>query len=398
MKELIIDIIINTLDVIVTYYLCRNIVGRELKITGKRISIGLIMGIFCGICSYYFDIYTYKVVVTVTMLVLIRYYTGERIHDVLIIYMICYLCVVPVQVVVLLIMNNISIEESMWYLIAQTMASTGALCVSYKISLYKIFNTIEREILLKLIIYSLFIIFFGFTAYFDFQYDNLLPYSNYFIVFFIVSLAGFYQTTKRIFFYTNKVPVQLHDVKNVLFGLSISAQNTSDINKIQEEINSAIEILGIDVDVNSIDTDSHNSSIEQFLIKKAKKHNMENLVMSSIHYYEDHNNITFSTILYILGVLIDNALEHNSDQPILVKVSVTYESAIISVSNAYERKSSNDFERMFQKGYSTKSSGGRGYGLFHLKEVVNSNRGEIFLDYSYNVEYENDYLKIIIEI
>jgi len=102
------------------------------------------------------------------------------------------------------------------------------------------------------------------------------------------------------------------------------------------------------------------------------------------------------------GVFLDNAIEytlkHRLQQPIFVKVSVWEDAIQISVGNQYQRKESDDIVKMFKKGYSTKASNGRGFGLSNLLKIVEDYEGMIVANSEYKPEYQCDYLTLTIEI
>ena len=94
----------------------------------------------------------------------------------------------------------------------------------------------------------------------------------------------------------------------------------------------------------------------------------------------------------ILGTLLDNAIEalesYEGKKKIWIKI-VPHEKhhICIEVVNTYEKVKSSDLEKFFQKGYSTKGEE-RGIGLYHVKQVIRKNKGEIFL-MSHVLEDEN---------
>lgn len=102
----------------------------------------------------------------------------------------------------------------------------------------------------------------------------------------------------------------------------------------------------------------------------------------------------------MLGVLLDNAIDSGTKKVIIIKVHVSERYIQISVSNEYKRKSTDDFESMFQERYTTKQQDNNthGYGLSNLSRVVHSFGGEIQLEYSYNKEQERNYLTFTIDI
>jgi len=101
----------------------------------------------------------------------------------------------------------------------------------------------------------------------------------------------------------------------------------------------------------------------------------------------------------MLGVLLDNAVESGTKKAIIINISVIEESLFLSVSNEYQRKSADDFNKMFREQYSTKEeSTSRGYGLSNLIKVVTDYGGNILLKEEYNKEQKSDYITRMIDI
>ena len=194
------------------------------------------------------------------------------------------------------------------------------------------------------------------------------------------------------------MPVQLHDVKNVLMGLSISTKSTSDIKTIRSEIKAALDIIEMDYVVIDVEESTPNESIKAFINQKKQAAGEKMILSTKISYYEKNNKVPLSTIIYMLGVLLDNAIESGTKKEIFIKVSVISESVLISVSNEYNKKSDSDFEKMFQTGYSTKASPSNGYGLPHLKQVVTRYGGQIGLKYDYLKDQKCHYLTLLISV
>lgn len=397
MESLIIDIIIQWLDYLAVYSICHNIMKKKPDVSYKDILFGFILGIILGLAASFTEDYWYKLIATIGVFFVMQYLTKKKIHDLLIIYTINLLFVLFVQIFVILIMQNVDLKEDYWFLIAQIMTTGGALFLNYKTPLYRLFLLIEKEIVLKLFIFIITSIFLIGFVYSNFNLDVARPYILYFTILVFVSLLGLYRTIKYVLFYTNKMPVQLHDVKNVLMGLHISIQGKTDINEIKHEVNNALTVIGIDTFSGDTNVEEQVDKILLFVNRKRDDADTVTLI-TDIRCYEENKDISLSIILYMLGVLLDNAIESSTKKEIEIKVYVSEEGIFVSVSNEYERTNDNDFEKMFQTGYSTKSSQSKGFGLPHLSEIVTKYNGEIQLKHTYNEEQQCDYLTLIITI
>ena len=194
--------------------------------------------------------------------------------------------------------------------------------------------------------------------------------------------------------------MQLHDIKNLLMGIQLSAYSTSDINVVRDEIDKALGIIDMDINIKSIDMNDYNQIILSFIERKKRKAvNNKLSFFTDIGYYESNAKVSFSVMLYMLGVLFDNAIESGTKKEIIIKVYVIEENLYLSVSNEYKKKSPDDFRKMFQERYSTKGEmSSRGYGLPNLSKAVTNYGGNILLKEEYNKEQKSDYITITIDI
>ncbi|MGE5422309.1 MAG: sensor histidine kinase [Ignavibacteriales bacterium] len=83
----------------------------------------------------------------------------------------------------------------------------------------------------------------------------------------------------------------------------------------------------------------------------------------------------------ILGNLLDNAFESavcdEDNKRVSLEIKNENEQLIIFINNTGPKITENQKSMMFRPGYTTKSSKGRGFGLFIVKKLVNSYGGEI---------------------
>jgi len=194
--------------------------------------------------------------------------------------------------------------------------------------------------------------------------------------------------------------MQLHDIKNLLMGIHLSAYSTSNVAVIRKELDIVQEIVDIDINIKSININNYNQNISSFITqKRGRATYYKPTFLTDISYYEPNKKVSFSVLLYMLGVLLDNAVESGTKKAIIIKISVIEESLFLSVSNEYQRKSVDDFNKIFQKRYSIKEeSTSRGYGLSNLIKVVTDYGGIILLKEEYNKEQKSDYINIMIDI
>ena len=85
-------------------------------------------------------------------------------------------------------------------------------------------------------------------------------------------------------------------------------------------------------------------------------------------------SLSLHEIIEILGILLTNAAEvvykkKNEEKRISLKLEENRENLIIEVGNPSEHLKSNEIERLFHEGYSSKGEG-RGIGLARIKQLV----------------------------
>ena len=78
------------------------------------------------------------------------------------------------------------------------------------------------------------------------------------------------------------------------------------------------------------------------------------------------------------GILLDNALEASAPDDVVFVQAKSENSALrLTVSNPSRPMSRVELTAMFRRGWSTKADGGRGYGLFNIRKLVERHGGKI---------------------
>lgn len=390
--ELFNTIILNFIDLLMLFYLCHKVLEKKISPNNRDICIGATYTIIVGVIAHFLDGYTYRFIVTSGMLIIIKYISRRKLYDILLLYIIIFINISIVQIIVLSIVSFIPINDVS--LIGQLLSLILAVIIYHYLPIHKLLQIIEKQLLLKLCLIIVIGIVMFIIFYFENNYSDIRIYSLYFGIFVTLILLGLFHTLKNIFFYTSTVPMQLHDVKNVLMGLSISAQSTSSIDILRNDIKKALEIIGMDNNI-LVSPDNYTKNIISFI---TQKNTIKIPIIHDIQFYELNEHTPLSMVLFFLGLLLDNALESGTNKALYIRVSIAEESILVSVSNEYKRKSNDDFQNMFKKGHSTKSSNGRGYGLYNLSRIVAKQKGEILVDYNFRERHKCNYLTITIKI
>jgi two-component system, LytTR family, sensor histidine kinase AgrC len=91
----------------------------------------------------------------------------------------------------------------------------------------------------------------------------------------------------------------------------------------------------------------------------------------------------------VLNNLLDNAFDavltsYNPLRKVFLNIGYLDENCIIEIGNSGERIEFNDISKVFDPGYTTKTGGNRGYGLYNVKKIVESCGGKIQLSFENN--------------
>ncbi len=91
-----------------------------------------------------------------------------------------------------------------------------------------------------------------------------------------------------------------------------------------------------------------------------------------------HRALPEADWVVVIGVLMDNAIEASSSGDVLYAKAVEENGGLLfTVSNPHHALSKVEFVQMFSRGWTTKATGGHGYGLFNVRSAVERCGGKI---------------------
>lgn len=93
-----------------------------------------------------------------------------------------------------------------------------------------------------------------------------------------------------------------------------------------------------------------------------------------------HRSLSEADWVELTGILLDNALEASAPGDVVFVQAENENSALrLTVSNPSRPMSRVELTAMFRRGWSTKADGGRGYGLFNVRKLVERHGGKIII-------------------
>jgi len=271
-----------------------------------------------------------------------------------------------------------------------------------KFNLHRLFNIMQRNVLPNLLLRQMILtLAFTLLAYLVFANPgerNILFLFYFYFSILIIGL-GLIPITRRLYQKSIQEMVSVHELHNALLSTGIAIRELDNVDDVVAKVDELAKGFGIDlstVDFSNKTIDGMNGQILEFIRLKQRQRQTEIDVISNIGYYKDHQSIDLQQILHWLGTLLDNALDASVQGPIKVRLVVTRTRVILSVSNDYAGDVVQDFERLFEEGYSTKGDG-RGLGLYQLKQRVSELGGRVICLEAYDEERRCHYLTIEIE-
>jgi len=332
--------------------------------------------------------------------------SSTTIDEVLLIFFLCFMFnkIISAAAVMPIIIGGDNLPNR--YLIIISLFSSSVifttlfLWVIDKVDMNKLFVFVVHRLAVKLTIFmislvSFLVIFFGvsYSANFEgFVATQILIVLGIIIV---SHLIGFVYTLKAAHQYEVVVPDKFHDMKKILTLLNLKAEDAQNIDELKEMIDSTIELM--DIKTVKLDAQSENpENFEAFInssINSLKlNHNSTVEINTSIQYFESHKNVSAMTISYMLGTLLENAIETGTVYPIIVDILATEHVLFIKVANEAKTKSPQELYSMLTKGYSTKEKVGRGFGLSKLKKLVEKYQGNIIITQEINPDIQVNYI------
>lgn len=392
--ELLMVIVANLLDIVITYYIANKLVKRLVIIDVKNILIAIVYGIAFGSFSYFTDRSTlYQITGFIAQFVIVFMIVKKSFASSVIAYGIYYAVYLPFQLITLLVLMVLGINTMMNVLFIQILTTICAIVVYKKVPVNKVFVFIEKHLILKFIILTL--VFIG--ALFS-LYNNRNASIIAFLLFAGIVIAVFMTLCKlgeEIYRSTYVSPLKHHDLIISLHGMLLKAYYEEDQSQI-EQIKELCNKNGLSANFD-FQLGKTKENILAFIEQKRIDCGREIEIISDIAYHKDHYLIKIDTVVKLLEILLDNALESGTSRPILITIRVDLGNISINVSNEYEMTTPDSINRMFDKGYSTKGKG-RGFGLDNLYKSVKSFDGKIITDQDYSELGGTNYLIISIEI
>ncbi|GAA0076950.1 GHKL domain-containing protein [Clostridium sp. CTA-5] len=389
--------LINGLDTINILYLYTSLIKKNNNIFKLLLSVLLISPMITITEQLGINF----VVIYIINITIIKLIYRENIKEIILKFFLVVLIDMILQLMFSLAIDRFIYDYTLKAVIVEFIILSGILIFS-KLNLLNInFKPIDSGVLIYLIsIFSIYSIVFKFI----WDYDNKIILNNLLLIFLIMSVLVISQIL--IYIYLIKLVKEKEKLK-------ISTEYNVVINEIVEEIKrrqhdfanykntikGIVEVLdekeikpaiikyikGEDVSDNNINNLIY---IDNFIIKSIIYRNICRAKQYNINFkYEIQNNILDNILNYheisnLLSNLLNNAFDELiknecNKKNIEIKICAVMNESHLIIKNQVANPNNIDISKIFKKGYSTKDHDKRGYGLYNVQEIVNSNKGHI---------------------
>ena len=133
----------------------------------------------------------------------------------------------------------------------------------------------------------------------------------------------------------------------------------------------------------------HNTSVAALILGKAsnmRELDIKLILMSNSELPEQSKYLSTTELVTVVGNLMENAIEATNailmedKRSVVLQITENERGLLIMVSDAGEGISDENMPRIFERGFSTKASTGRGVGMWRIREIVDSHGGTIDVD------------------
>ncbi len=390
------DIIINILDTINIVYLWTVLNKKTYNSYSLPISI-IVTSIFVTTAEYFElnFIFSYLLVIMIMKIIY-----KKKFKDVILEFFFTLFLEMSFQLIISLVMNVVVYDECIKEIIIE-LITLASIVIFSKVNLSNIINfeKINNDISMYLIsTFSMDVIIFKIILI----YDDALILNNLAITALIVTIS----VISHILIYKYIIREMKENQK-----LKVSQEYNKIINEIVQEIkqrqhdfvNYKNTILGI---VEVLDEDKIGEAIRNYIKDEDIYDNkineliyIDNVIVRSIIYrgmckakknnidfqYRIENNVldnilSYNEISNVLNNLLNNAFEEVmkddcSKRNIKIKIFKEGETPHLIVKNKLSDSNNININEMFTRGYSTKNTGTRGYGLYNVEQIITSHKG-----------------------
>ena len=395
---LLTNVILNTIDILMLFLLSHACAKRIPIFTAKRVMIGIAYGITMGVGAQLLGDdygYIYRSIAMPAAFLMIYLMVKLPFSSTFLIYILVWLFQ-AIQFPIILLLQFAQLDIIPMFLIGQIVTLIVVILSCKFLPLNKWYRFIEEYLELKMFFFLTTFAILSVFFYWDFE-DSWL-YIVYFGIILTATLAAIYCVGSKIVYSRYKMPLQSHNDYHINLGLMMKAYKEEDHQEI-ERLNKVNKDSSFKLQTENFHLGKLTENLIAFIENKRRLSDQDIEIQYDVDYDSDHPYVNLVTIVKMLSILLDNAIESGTDKPIIVELTSTASYIQLSVRNEFAPPDSEEMSRIFTiDGYTTKKTNQRGYGLTNLHYDVKKLGGKIMTGYDYSAIRKVQYLNITINI
>ena len=399
------------MNTLIVYFLTNNFCGFKSSIAIKKIklipsiSILAIYTIFHVLTLYFLPLGVYHNLNLFALLILTWLFVEKRkvsfaTDEIAIIWLSIFAIVhffLPLPVIARNFISNDLIVVILTFLISSIVVVV--LCEKVDFNRFLVF--ILRRITLRILIFLTVIICLVILTILKLNNpSDLVEHSLLVLVLFIPSLLGLIHTIRLTHQSTAIVPDAYHDAKKLLMLLDIKAEEATDFTQLNEMLAHSVDLMNLQLpDYDLPVSNAASADFEKFIIRTIESIKMDKKanahLVPNIQFTDKHEKVGDIKIAYMVGLLLEYALDTLTKRPIFIDVASAKYDAVIRVSCEYK------FETRFKntdifllEGEAVRTKIKKSFNLSKLESMVNANNGELKIAREKNNQEQVDYLSI----
>jgi len=397
-------ILANLSDITIYYLLPYKFLNEKPPFSKHHLAGGIVYGLVIGAVSYHIgEVYLLQIMINIILILMITSLHRERhqlkYYEIMVIFTVSFLMLGVTRLPSFAIFFPFGFTRYVQFLIVIFLNIAIILWLCTKQLLTNLYRHISTDIFLQILMFITAFIIFSLMLYL-----NHTPSFTYYALF--IKLIGFavatlYQLIPIVYFHTKELPRLLHDRNTRLMSHHARIYSESNCETAQKATDEMIEKARLCPAVDGYVRNNYQQNIQTFIDNTCDYHQTPMKFNTHLHYVAPHTTVPFDEILYMIGTLMNNAIESGrKNYPAFITINCLKDLLLIKQSNAIFNKITDEkIDKMVQAGSSTKPHCGRGYGLYNLtEERLKRVGGHLEISTFYDKEHQSSYIEFIITV
>ena len=390
-------------DIIIYYLLPYKFLDETPPFLKHHFAGCIIYALAIGTLAYHIaDHNLLQIIINIFMLLMITYLHRNKnqlqFYKIMFIFAASFLVLCITRVPIFVILYSFNFPIHIQHLIVTFLNVALILWLCTKHFLTDQYKRVASDIFLQVLMFVTAIVIFSLLLLYGHQ-----EFTFYALFAKLIGFAFFtlYQLIPIVSFHTKELPHLLHDRNIRLMSHHARIYAESECEKAQMATDEIIGKAKLKLGSDGYVLDDYQKNIQTFINNICDYYQTDMEFNTHLHYVAPHTTVSFDEMLYMIGILMSNAIESgNEDDPAFITVNCLKDLLLIKQSNAIPHKMTDEkIAKMVEAGSSTKEQCRRGYGLYHLTEDrLKRVDGHLEISSFYDKEYQSEYIEFIISV